>query len=129
LQVDLLHVLVHHHLLNSGECTWCIYCKQAYQSLWLMLLTTFADYQCISAYGVQPANALTQVMTLVDCRLLQGYGDLHAYSVAEAAYVVVFMFVSIGVAAYFVGTSVLLVAENEKKTGGRCFRMSVTCVT
>jgi hypothetical protein len=42
---------------------------------------------------------------------------LHAYSVAEAAYVVVFMFVSIGVAAYFVGTSVLLVAENEKKTG------------
>ncbi|WIA36270.1 hypothetical protein OEZ86_007599 [Tetradesmus obliquus] len=46
-----------------------------------------------------------------------GYGDLHAYSVPEAAYVVVFMFVSIGVAAYFVGTSVLLVAENEKKTG------------
>ncbi|KAF6266101.1 hypothetical protein COO60DRAFT_1697459 [Scenedesmus sp. NREL 46B-D3] len=46
-----------------------------------------------------------------------GYGDLHAYSVAEAAYVVVFMFVSIGVAAYFVGTSVLLVVENEKKTG------------
>jgi hypothetical protein len=52
--------------------------------------------------------------------LVQGYGDLHAYSVAEAAFVVVFMFVSIGVAAYFVGTSVLLVAENEKKTGGRC---------
>jgi hypothetical protein len=51
--------------------------------------------------------------------MLQGYGDLHAYSVAEAAYVVVFMFVSIGVAAYFVGTSVLLVAENEKKTGAR----------
>lgn len=52
--------------------------------------------------------------------LPQGYGDLHAYSVPEAAYVVVFMFVSIGVAAYFVGTSVLLVAENEKKTGECC---------
>jgi hypothetical protein len=38
--------------------------------------------------------------------------------VAEAAYVVVFMFVSLGVTAYFVGTSVLLVVENEKKTGG-----------
>ncbi|WIA41476.1 hypothetical protein OEZ86_005053 [Tetradesmus obliquus] len=46
-----------------------------------------------------------------------GYGDLHAYSVPEAAYVVVFMFVSLGVAAYFVGTSVLLVVENEKRTG------------
>lgn len=28
-----------------------------------------------------------------------------------------YMFVSIGVAAYFVGTSVLLVQENERKTG------------
>lgn len=54
---------------------------------------------------------------------LQGYGDLHAYSVAEAFYVVVYMFVSIGVAAYIVGTSVLLVQENEKKTGAyRCDR-------
>jgi hypothetical protein len=51
------------------------------------------------------------------CCCRQGYGDLHAYSVAEAAYVVVFMFVSLGVTAYFVGTSVLLVVENEKKTG------------
>jgi hypothetical protein len=58
--------------------------------------------------------------------LLQGYGDLHAYSVAEAAYVVVFMFVSIGVAAYFVGTSVLLVAENEKKTGACSIPSRVT---
>lgn len=52
---------------------------------------------------------------------MQGYGDLHAYNVAEAIYVVLYMFVSIGVAAYFVGTSVLLVVENEKKTGAyRC---------
>jgi hypothetical protein len=52
---------------------------------------------------------------------LQGYGDLHAYNVAEAIFVVLYMFVSIGVAAYFVGTSVLLVVENEKKTGAyRC---------
>lgn len=34
---------------------------------------------------------------------------------------VLYMFVSIGVAAYFVATSVLLVVENEKKTGAyRC---------
>jgi hypothetical protein len=48
---------------------------------------------------------------------LQGYGDLHAYNVSEAVFVVLYMFVSIGVAAYFVGTSVLLVQENERKTG------------
>lgn len=53
--------------------------------------------------------------------LVQGYGDLHAYNVAEAIFVVLYMFVSIGVAAYFVGTSVLLVQENERKTGAyRC---------
>eukprot|EP00775_Hariotina_reticulata_P006152 gene6152-6389_t len=46
-----------------------------------------------------------------------GYGDFHAYSVAEAGFVVVYMFVSIGVAAYFVGTTTLLVVEEEKKTG------------
>jgi hypothetical protein len=40
--------------------------------------------------------------------------------------VVVFMFVSIGVAAYFVGTSVLLVAENEKKTGACSTQSNVT---
>lgn len=35
------------------------------------------------------------------------------------------MFVSIGVAAYFVGTSVLLVQENERKTGAyRCAGVS-----
>lgn len=59
------------------------------------------------------------VVALLLCRC-QGYGDLHAYSVAEASYVVVFMFISIGVAAYFVATSVLLVVENEKKTGVVC---------
>ncbi|KAF8054945.1 AKT1 [Scenedesmus sp. PABB004] len=46
-----------------------------------------------------------------------GYGDLHAYSVPEAAFIVVFMFFSLGVSAYFVATSVLLVVENEKRTG------------
>jgi hypothetical protein len=57
---------------------------------------------------------------------MQGYGDLHAYNVAEAIFVVLYMFVSIGVAAYFVGTSVLLVVENEKKTGAyRCACASV----
>lgn len=56
---------------------------------------------------------------IVRCLLcnLQGYRDLHAYNVAEAIYVVLYMFVSIGVAAYFVGTSVLLVVKNEERTG------------
>jgi len=37
--------------------------------------------------------------------------------VTEAGFVVVYMFVSIGVAAYFVGTTTLLVVEDQKKTG------------
>jgi hypothetical protein len=70
----------------------------------------------------------------VVCRVVQGYGDLHAYNVAEAMFVVLYMFVSIGVAAYFVGTSVLLVQENERKTGayryiqdGAAFAAAAAC--
>jgi hypothetical protein len=61
----------------------------------------------------------------VFCRDVQGYGDLHAYNVAEAMFVVLYMFVSIGVAAYFVGTSVLLVQENERKTGAYRYSMAL----
>lgn len=46
-----------------------------------------------------------------------GYGDLHAYNVAEAAFITVYMFAALGITAYFVGTSVLLVVEAERRTG------------
>jgi hypothetical protein len=47
----------------------------------------------------------------------QGYGDFHAYSVAEAAFTIVYVFINIGVAAYIVGTITLLVVKGDEKTG------------
>jgi hypothetical protein len=80
----------------------------------------------LSAQSCKHRISAWAVLYLLPLCCCQGYGDLHAYSVAEAAYVVVFMFVSLGVTAYFVGTSVLLVVENEKKTGGhRSYRQLV----
>jgi hypothetical protein len=34
---------------------------------------------------------------------LQGYGDLHAYSVPEALFTIFYVFINIGVAAYIIG--------------------------
>lgn len=36
-------------------------------------------------------------------RFLQGYGDFHAYSVPEAIFVIIYVFINIGVAAYIIG--------------------------
>ena len=47
----------------------------------------------------------------------QGYGDLHAYSTAEALFVTIYCFINIGVAAYIVGTITLLVVRSDEKTG------------
>jgi hypothetical protein len=47
----------------------------------------------------------------------QGYGDLHAYNTAEALFVVIYLFCSICIAAYIVGTITLLVVRSDEKTG------------
>lgn len=46
-----------------------------------------------------------------------GYGDFHAYSVPEAIFTIIYVFINIGVAAYIIGTITLLVVKGDEKTG------------
>lgn len=42
---------------------------------------------------------------------------MHAYSTAEALFVIIYVFINIGIAAYIVGTITLLVVRSDEKTG------------
>ncbi|KAI8469642.1 MAG: hypothetical protein J3K34DRAFT_276757 [Monoraphidium minutum] len=46
-----------------------------------------------------------------------GYGDIHAETVAEAAFITLFIYINVFVGAYIIGTITLLVTRSDEETG------------